>query len=326
MSDSTLNAIRNKVRRLTGSPSISQLSTADLDQYINTFYEQDFPSHLKLWNLHETYTFYTTPNEDQYTLPINTNNLQIITFQGINPPVYISGYQSWFSESREEFFRVYPFLNFIQTALSGNGTEGPYSFTLTNIPVLKRQVTIFAIDSGGTTRILADDGLGGFVVAGTTTAVVGTINYVTGAIANLTFPAGQTIPTTQMIKAEYVPYVASRPVAMLFFDATMTLRPVPDQVYPVNIEVYKNPVQLISSTDNPELEQWWQLIALGAARKVLQDRLDNEALASIQPFFEEQMSLAAYRTALQQAPMSTATIYTDMLQYPVGNRPFGGFP
>ena len=319
MSDSTLAAIRKKVRRLTGSPNISQLSQADLDEYINTFYEQDLPSHLKLWNLHETYTFFTEPNEDEYTFPVNE-------FHGINPPIYIAGYQSWYSQSREEFFRVYPLLNFQQTGPAGNGTVGPYTFTLTNVPVLKRQVTISAIDSGGTSRVLEDDGNGGFVVGGATTAVVGSINYVTGVITNLTFPAGQTIPTTENIMASYVPYVASRPIAMLFFDDTMTLRPVPDQVYRVVVEVYKKPTQFIASTDNPEIEQWWQLIALGAARKVLQDRLDNDALASIQPFFDEQMSLVVYRTALQITPERTGTIYNDMLQYPVGNRPFGGFP
>lgn len=325
MSLSTLTAIRNKVRRLTGSPNISQLSTADLDEYINTFYEQDLPSHLKIWNLHETYTFYTTPNEDQYSLPVNTNNAQTTTFQGINPPVYIAGYQSWYSQSREEFFRVYPLLNFQQTVATGNGTVGPYTFTLTNSPVLRRQVTIFAINTntGATSATIADDGSGGFVIGGTSTPVTGTIDYVTGAVS-ITFPSA--VPTDQNIIAEYVPYVASRPVAMLFFDTTMTLRPVPDQVYPVNVEVYKNPVQMISSTDNPEIENWWQLIAIGAARKVLQDRLDNESLASVQPFFEEQMSLVLNRTALQLAPQRVGTIYTDMLQYPVGNRPFGGFP
>ena len=317
---SSLQAIRNKVRKLTGSPNITQLSNPDLDEYIDTYYEQDLPSSLKLWNLHDVYTFYTTPNEDRYTFPTNQ-------YYALNPPVYVDGYESFFSQSREEFFRLYPEIIFEQTGPAGNGTEGPYVFTLTNVPVLKRDVTIFATDSGGTTRTIVDDGNGGWLVAETTTVVAGSINYVTGAVT-LTFPAGQTIPTTQNLTAKYFPYRASRPDAFLFYQNFMFLRPVPDEVYRIDVEVYTRPTQLLDSNPNaiPDVEQWWQLIALGAARKVLQDRLDNESLASIEPFYQEQMSLAMYRTATQLANERTATIYTEQLQFPIGKLGSQGFP
>ena len=336
MSITNLIAIRNKVRRLTGSISQSQLSDADLDDYINTFYLLDFPAHLKLWNLNENYEFFTVPNEDQYTLPINptfdANNNQFPSFQGILPPVYIDGYESWYSQSQKEFYVTYPKLNFEQTGPSGDGSSGPYTVTLTNIPILKRELTISAVDVNGVTQILKDDGNGNLINASASVAVpvtTGTVNYVTGAVNILNFrDATDTqiaIPATSTITLRYVPYQASRPIAMLFFDDQMILRPVPDKVYRVQIEVFKTPTQLIATTDQPEIHQWWQLIAFGAARKVLQDRLDNEALASIEPFYQEQMSLVLYRTALQQTPQRTATIYTDMISYPVGNRPFGGF-
>ena len=56
---STVTAMREKVRRLTASPDESQLSTADIDKYINTFYDQDFPYAIKLDQLRVVYEFFT---------------------------------------------------------------------------------------------------------------------------------------------------------------------------------------------------------------------------------------------------------------------------
>lgn len=316
MPDSTLAAIRKKVRRLTGSPNISQLTNADLDEYVNVFYEQDLPSHLKLWNLYDTWTFFTTPNEDRYDFPKND-------FHAIKQPIYIDGYQSFYTQSREEFFRIYPKVLFEQNASTGTGIAGPYAFTLSNIPVLKRDVTIYAEDAAGNTQTVEDDGNGNLVDAGTTT-IRGTIDYVTGAVS-VTFAVA--IPATSSIIAKYFPYQASRPDAFLFFYDYITLRPVPDAVYRITAEVFIKPSQLLANnpTAIPDIEQWWQLIALGAARKVLQDRLDNESLLSIEPFFNEQMNLVMYRTATQLASQRVATIYTEQLQYPVGGRGFQAF-
>lgn len=314
---STLEAIRKKVRRLTGSPNQSQLNDSDLDEYIDTYYEQDLPSSLKLFNLHSVYTFYTTPNEDRYIFPTDQ-------FYGLNPPVFIDGYQSFFSQDREEFFRLYPRIVFEQTGPAGNATIGPYAFTLTQTPLLRRDVTIFAVDTTGTSQTVVDDGNGVLVDPGTTT-FRGTVDYGTGAVS-VSFPTN--IPNTSNVIAKYVPYVASRPDAMLFYQNFMFLRPVPDEVYRVDVEVYTRPTTLLNSNPSaiPDVDQWWQLIALGAARKVLQDRLDNESLASIEPFYQEQMSLAMYRTATQLANERTATIYTEQLQFPIGKLGSQGFP
>lgn len=315
MVTSTLAAIQNKVRRLTGSPNQNQLSDSVLNEYINTFYQQDLPSHLKLWNLHETYTFFTEPYIDTYAFPLND-------YQGINPPIYIDGYQSYYGQSRDEFFKIYPLLNQQQIVGTGDGVTTAYSFTLSNVPVLRNNMSVSGVDTSGNSQTIQDDGSGNLVTVATPVTTVGTINYITGVVT-VSFPVA--IGNTNQITAFFVPYQANRPVAMLFFDDTITLRPVPDLAYRVVVEVYKNPTQFLSTTQDPEVQQWWQFIALGAARKVLQDRLDNESLASVEPFFQEQMSLVLNRTAYQIAPQRVATIYTDMLNYPVGNRPFGGF-
>lgn len=325
MSDSTLEQIKKKVRRLTGNPSPNQLSDSDLEEYIDTFYEQDFPSHLKIWNLHDKLEFFTIANEDRYDFDTDL-------YHAVVPPVYIDGYQSFYSQSREEFFRIYPKLITEQTAATGTGAAGPYTFTLSSVPVLKRQVTVSAVDTAGATQIAEDvpdtptSNTGTWRDATTGAVLAGTINYVTGA-CTITFASA--IPTTESVIARFSAYQANRPAAMLFFNDYFVLRPVPDKVYRVVVEVYKKPTQLLSASNHsdantPDVQQWWQYIAFGAAIKVLQDRQDMQAIENIVPFFKEQEALILYRTATQQAPERTATIYTDQLQYPVGNRQAGG--
>ena len=98
---STLTQIQQKVRRLTASPQEGQLSTADINSYVNNFYQYDLPEHMRLFNLKTTYTFTTQPLEDRYKLPEQL-------YQEFLPPLYVAGYQCYYSLSREEFFRIWP--------------------------------------------------------------------------------------------------------------------------------------------------------------------------------------------------------------------------
>jgi len=324
MSNSTLAAIKKKVRRLTASPSVNQLSESDLEDYIDTFYEIDLPSHLKTWNLHDKMVFYTKPNEDEYAFDTSL-------YHAVVPPIYIDGYQCFYSNSREEFFRIYPKVTTEQTGSTGDGTTGPYTFTLNSLPVLKRHVTLSVIDTNDDTLTVydvpsaLDNNEGALVDSSDNTTERGTINYVTGAIS-VTW--SNTIPATESIDARFVSYQASRPSAVLFFKDYFVLRPIPDKAYRVEVEVYQKPSQLLSSDDHsgsnaPDVNQWWQYIAFGAAIKILQDRQDMESIQNLMPFFKEQENLILYRTATQQAPERTSTIYTQQLKYPVGGN-FGG--
>ena len=66
MADSTLTAIRIKIRRLTRSPSQALITDAQIDDYINTFVLYDFPESLRLSTFRTMLTFYTQPNIDTY--------------------------------------------------------------------------------------------------------------------------------------------------------------------------------------------------------------------------------------------------------------------
>ena len=88
MAVTTLEEIRNKVRKLTQSPSTSQLTIVDLDQYINTFILYDFPETLRLFSLQKAVRFSLEPNIDTYTVDsVLVDGNSFITY---NPPVYIA--------------------------------------------------------------------------------------------------------------------------------------------------------------------------------------------------------------------------------------------
>lgn len=99
--DSTLIAIRKKVRRLTNSTGQSSLTDADLDQHINTFYNQDFPYAIKVDQMRQVYTFFTRPYIDRYPIDVNY-------YQGVRSPAYFDGAQGSLFKDRTQFFNLYP--------------------------------------------------------------------------------------------------------------------------------------------------------------------------------------------------------------------------
>lgn len=333
---STLGIIRTKVRRLTGRPSPQQITDSQIDEYVNTFYQYDFPEHLRVFSNTSTFTFLTEANVDQYKmLAVNPSapefNELVVAFDGSNesaanifynlqPPVYISGYQSFYSQSREQFFRTYPALGDIFTSLSGNGTVGPYTFTLPNNPFLQNSVTVGAIDDTDATVKVVDDPqdrtLGNWKISNTENSLTGSINYLTGA-GTITFL--NPIPSGNEITFTSTPYQPNRPLAVLFYDNTITLRPVPDKPYPVEFNAFLTPSALLQTTDEPLLKQWWQYLAYGASKKIFEDAQDPDGISNIIGGLKEQENLVLHRHIVQQTNERTATIYTEMTAFPYGN-------
>jgi hypothetical protein len=352
----TLADIRTKVRRITGRPSTSQMTDAEIDQYINTYYVFDFPEQLKLESLRVNYEFTTTANIPVYDFPTDTYLAEM-------PPVLIAGYESYMTQSRGNFFRINTQLNLLnQSVATGDGTTGPYTGILSSTPImpgfkpnppgaysdssvagndigaqfLKWNVVFSGLGSPDPTSgiapsiTLVDDGQGNlFDPTDTSTnpaAARGSINYLTGAFS-LTFASG--IPIGNAINAQYIPYGASRPQSVVFFEDQVILYPVPDQAYTVSFEVYKYPTSFDgTATTSPQLNEWWQLLAYGAAEKIFADNADFESLAKFRPLLQEQLNLVQRRTIVQQTSERTATIYTEQAngagQFPFGNL-FGNF-
>lgn len=323
---STLANIRTKVRRLTGRPSPQQITDAQIDDYVNTFYLYDMPETLRLFSQQTVFEFMTTPNVDQYDLSVETAwsgvaNVPIRDlYINLIPPAYVAGYQCFWSESNEQFYRTYPKLAEISTSVDGNGTPGPYTLTFANTPILQRQVTVGAIDDTGATikciDVPTNRTTGTWQIINTNTAQTGSIDYINGAVS-VTF--ANNIPSGTQVTFTAVPYAASRPQALLYYDDILTLRPVPDREYLVSINAFKRPTQLIAGGEFPELRQWWQYLAYGAAKKVFEDSQDPEGVKVIMPEFKSQESMVVRRTIVQQTNERTATIFTEMVGFPYGN-------
>jgi hypothetical protein len=332
MATPNLAQIQQYVRFLTKSPSEELLSTSFINDTVNNFFLYDFPEHLRLFTLHQQFTWYCQPNVDTYptdtsvvptTDPLyNFQNLYIT----VNPPVYVAGYQASYSQSREEFYRMWPQVDSITQIGAGDGSTLAFAGVIganqnpgsPSAPILRNYVLINSVTDSGIGLSLIDQPLTGtpnfgtLYIPGTTVPTTfdpnNNINYITGEyVATFAAPPGVGIA----VNAQVYNYVPSRPLSVLWFQNEFVLRPVPDQPYQINIEVYKRPTALINSGDIPGLEQWWQYIAYGTARKILQLRFDYDSVALIEPEYRKQQELVLNRTVVQNTNQRVATIYSQ---------------
>lgn len=317
MADSTLVAIRKKVRRLTRRPSEATLPTTDLDEYINTFILFDMPSHVRLFNRLQEFNTEALPNRDIITINQPTD---IIT---IHPPVYVAGREVWFQQDPETFFRAWPRTQFLaNTGQFGDGIQTNFSGTIDETPILRGHVLISSIGLNNAGLRVVDDNRDG-ILNGTGS---GTIDYLTGDwTVDFPGPLGPPQQDKEII-VQYVPYKAARPNSVLWYNNDLHLRPVPDQVYNVSFQAQVRPTALMNGTDIPDLQQWWQYIAYGAAKKVFEDAMDSDGIQAILPEFQTQEELVMRTTSAQLANQRASTIYTDILDGGNNNRgPFSIF-
>lgn len=328
---STLDNIRTKVRKLTRSPSTNQLSVSDIDNYVNNFVLYDFPETLRLFSLRKTLTFFTAPNIETYATNTTVSTDPLYNFKNkyvsIHDPVYVAGFQQFLCQSREQFYGIYPAVNNISQIATGNGVTTTFSGTLSSFPVLQNKVTFTSIDSSNFALTLIDypassttGALGLPGVAQTLPSPYGSIDYTDGSYS-IVFPSAPA--QGKPIYSQTVPYVANRPAAVLYFADAFTFRPVPDQAYRVDMEVFVRPTEILSSTDMPDLAQWWQYIAYGAAKKVFEDRMDLESISNIMTEFKAQEILVLRRSIDQQTKERTATIYTEQTGITSGGSGWG---
>lgn len=366
LADSTYTFIEKKVRRLTASSSESALSSADIANYVNTFYNNDFPYAIKIDQQRSVYKFLTIPNVDRY--PVDVNNLQ-----GFRAPVYFEGIQGNFFKNRDQLFNLYPRYPTQYQPISGDGVTTSFTFQLfgnnvnpfpqPNFGILSTQVVIGGIDvNGNPIRIIDDggavvssDGIGSNTTTGRllyiqqnavgnnvyldslnvqqpaipnlsplggqqnanlpnnayppsplTPQYCGTVNYVTTQFT-VNFPVAPAAGTNINVWAAQ--YQVGRPYNLLFWNNEITIRPVPDNVYLVEIETYQTPSQFMSVTNHPILNQWAQYIAYGSAREILRDRQDMEGVANLEEGFKRQEALVLERQAVEEIQQPNITLF-----------------
>jgi hypothetical protein len=147
-----------------------------------------------------------------------------------------------------------------------------------------------------------------------------TINYQTGQITGLTF--AYPIPQGTPIQIQYNPKQFSIPLSIMFYQNQFTLSPVPDQGYTVELTCYRQPIQALIAADmtgNPELSEWWEILSVGAAKKIFEDRLDSDGVIFIDKMLKERYDVIESRTYAQIGQERITTIYTDQLTYNYGS-------
>lgn len=273
-------------------------------------------------------------------------NVPLYNFQNkyisVHPPFYCSGYGMYFTQYVDQFWAQYTSLATIQSiGVSGDGVTQQFTGTITSsqavppqpgdqMPGLVQRTVMFnaiAANTSGLSMVdipvidiygnklgvgnLYDTNSAAYQTALRTPPTVvdvnNTINYQTG-VYTVTFTVPPAIDS--IINSQAVFYQAAQPRSILYFSNTFTVRPIPDQVYRISFEVFQRPTALLNAGQSPELEEYWQLIAIGAARKYLQDRMDFDTLALIEPEFEEQKTLCIRRTYVQLSNQRAPTIYS----------------
>lgn len=238
----------------------------------------------------------------------------------------------------------------VYTGPSGTWTSQPYSGTLSDVPIIRsynnnpiadtqtssvatfatgsyppgfsepnpsraQNILITANTATGTLNV-TDDGNGNLIGDATS----GAINYLTGAITNLRFSSA--VPSGTEIFASYNPANQAIPQAVLFWKNQITLRPVPDQGYTVEIAAYRRPSQILlgsvdpdspNTTGLPELLEWWETLAAGASKKIFEDRQDVDGIMMMDKMLAERYALNETRTYAQLGKQQIGTIFSDQI-------------
>lgn len=334
--DSTYAYIERKVRRLTASSSESSLKSADIQQAVNNFYNQNMPNAIKTDQMRSVYTFYTAPNIDRYPVNVNYN-------QGFRSPIYVDGVQGTFFKDREQFFWMWPRWPTLVQPATGDGSTQQFSFTIAPVPFLSKQVTLGCVDTTGNPIRVSDDGNGNLLydvpnaqvsVPGLTIppatnnvpgmknlntgnpgdlvqTIIGTVNYVTGAFAINFALVGVTPASGQIIRVFVSQYTTGRPYSLLFWNNELTIRPIPKYVHKVEVETYQTPVQFMLSTNSPIMNQWAKYIAYGSAIDILIERQDIQGVQNLQPAFDYEEGLVLERQAVEEIGQRNATIFSS---------------
>jgi hypothetical protein len=167
----------------------------------------------------------------------------------------------------------------------------------------------------------------------------GTVDYLTGA-CTMVYVNTPAVGTT--ISAHYHPYVASRSRDILFWQQQLFIRPIPNDTYFVKMMAYMMPTTVMNAatnspvrpsiqvvgdndvniqafsgqsgslpTDLPQFNEWWQLIAYGAALKIFVEDGEFGEYEKYKGLFEEQKLLAQRKTLRQLAHQRIPTVYSS---------------
>lgn len=177
---------------------------------------------------------------------------------------------------------------------------------------------------------------------------IGTIDYLTGVVS-ITYAINP--GPGYNINAHYHPYVASRPRDVMFWQQQLFVRPIPNDTYSIKLMAYMLPTTVLSAatnatvrpslyvdpttipssaptattvtiqgftgqsgslnTDLPQFNEFWQVIAYGAALKIFVEDGEHEEYARYLPYYEKAKLFVQRKTLKELSQKRIETAYSN---------------
>lgn len=315
-------SIVSEVRKITGRPDESMLSSEEIMTYVNRYYQYVLPKELKIFSGYTFFSFYAQSNVSIYKAPQN--------FQSTNPVAYCDGAPLDFYTDPDLFYQDYPNQPAPKIAVgTGDGVTNSFTFTVT-API--KQATLYVSDGTQIAKSIpsgrfVDPAINAFSDPYYTSnpnpvsppppnpaQLNGSVNFVTGSVINMSFTLPPAAGTT--LTATFENYQAAKPKGILFYaqydlvnstQPAITARgffelgPVPDQVYQIKLEGIDVPAPLVligTSPGNHTLPTYpfrpdlGPLIALGASLNIFRNFNQMDQYDLMMPEFQRYTNVA----------------------------------
>jgi len=301
MSSWTLAEIRTKARQVSGRLSQSELSNTQIDEYINKYFQFEFPAEVKLNRNYVLHEFNTEASTQDYDFPTDFTNFV--------PAATIDRRELIFYQEPDKFYAENPENVSRFSTWTGDGSTTTFTNTFTgNVPILAGSVVV-----DDTVEVFSDDGAG--VLTGDAGGT-GTVSYTTGAIS-VTF---NTAPTDgQVIQPSFIQYRAGMPTSVLMFENQFRFFPIPDRAYRFRIKAWSltyvkpatgsNKTTFTLADDKPLQEEWGPSIAYGAARRIVSDFGEMDRYQELTALYKEQINYILTRTHIDLESSRAAPMF-----------------
>ena len=284
----TLSEIRQKTRQLSGRLSVAEIDNDQVDEYVNKYFQFEFPAEVKLNRNYTLFESNTEAGVQNYAFPVDYTNFV--------PEATIDRRDLNFYQNPDQFYSENPQNVFRDSTWTGDAVTTAFTNTFSgNIPIIPGTVIV-----DDTVEVFTDDGAG--VLTGDLGGA-GTVNYITGVIA-ATFITAPTLG--QVIQCSFIQAAWGVPTSVLMFNNQFTFFPVPDRAYRFRIKawslLYVQPaVGAIKSSftladDRPVQQEWGPSIALGAARRICSDWGEMDRYQELTLLYKEQIGNILTRT------------------------------
>jgi len=319
-SNPTVAGIRSEVRDYVGISSASILPDSTIDQELNYFYTANIPESIKMDQLRTVYTVYTLPYVDRYPVDVNK-------YQSLRDPVLVDGLRARFMKDRGLFYSSWPNVRTYLQPAYGDGVTTSFTFTLRGIPIAPTTFMCSVPDISGYELIGADDGgrqsIQGNILqvirnsVGNYTPpfpdlsplpptplpnppysnIIGTIDYVSGVV-NLNFPTPPAAGAA--IRVNFFCYSPGRPNTVLYWNNELIIRPIGKYSHKIDMEAYMTPLEFLSSTDTPFLNNFKRYLSLGVAMNILRKLGDTQKKQDLEADFNLEQTKVLERQANEE--------------------------